>query len=241
MTGRGRRPDLPSLPYSNRVLLQIHQLMYTTDSSWEKAAEWLLLLFPGYPKHRFPSHVKDALSNASKLSAGHRTEFYDAIAVDLEYVGPVCSEIGLHRKDLLDFSELTTRCVITNGLLIELSKFCQTEKLGDTHLLKLLQTCLNYEKGRIQRVYQNLNHNKSRNGNAAADYKRQRYCINERQKGRPKGTCIKPKYMPDKHVSDSQKSNDDLQISALTKLTEQQQIDTKNLEERLHDTIKKMS
>lgn len=155
--------------------------MCESNSTLEKAAEWLFSLFQAYkyPKHRFIKLMKTAVVDVEKTQS--REEFYQQI-VDLDTIGEYCSKIGLTRRTVLDFSQIHIDHRVSNGLFIELFNYFQSEKLSMTHLLAVLTTLdpqcpvkdtksLSSLGGKLKQQFQLLNKSKRRNENAGLTFK----------------------------------------------------------------------
>ena len=101
------------------------------ETEWNNNANCSLVL------NELHNPVKCDISDCRKVI--YNTE------VDLNYIGPACQQLGLNRSNIHDSTpptEIDVLCSekVTNGLILELLKFCEDEAAGPTYsyLYKLL-------------------------------------------------------------------------------------------------------
>jgi hypothetical protein len=133
---------------TNRLLLQFFNLKYTHNYPWDTLAEWMTQLLPQYPKSRFITKLKTAVTTVTSLSAAERQTFYDT-EINLESIGPICDSLDLTRSKLLDLSNITPVNPehFSNGLVVEIHNFCTKEKLNSFHLVSLVQRLGGHSEG----------------------------------------------------------------------------------------------
>ena len=137
--GHGRRPNLPNLMCTNKVLLQFYALKNQANESWDTVAEWLSKLFT-YRSQRFRPLIEKTLKKWKVMETpSPRIRFYDEV-IDLEFVCLECAAHGLTRSRLLEPLNLRLEnpTVLTNGFVLELEEFCAKEGQGVSYLVFLL-------------------------------------------------------------------------------------------------------
>ncbi|KAK7907010.1 hypothetical protein WMY93_015622 [Mugilogobius chulae] len=184
----GEGLDLEQEPCRNRLLIQVGLLREDNNFPWVSIVDWLKKLFPAHKTSDFRRLIERGITTTLSLLGDSRLTFLE-LAVNFDFVGPICDSIGIERKDLLelkDFSERAQLMEVTNGLVLELDDFIQRENLGPVVIIHWLKNfdsdfCRNGEyskvlselKARIKtlRLYCNNSEMKSR--------RNRRYVANE--------------------------------------------------------------
>jgi len=95
-----------------------------------------------FPSNKFRPLIQNTVNDVLKLNPNERPEFYASI-VDLDYVGPLCCQLGISRLRLLDLTQIfepIPREQFTNGLVLELSTFCKKEALSMDYFYLIFET-----------------------------------------------------------------------------------------------------
>ncbi|KAJ0003690.1 hypothetical protein NQD34_008788 [Periophthalmus magnuspinnatus] len=128
----GEGLDLDQGPCRNRVLIQVGLLREDNNFPWVSIVKWLKKIFPAHKTADFRRLIETGIATTLSLLGDSRLTFLE-LAVNFDFVGPICDSIGIERKDLLelkDFSERAQLIEVTNGLVLELDDFVQRENLA---------------------------------------------------------------------------------------------------------------
>jgi hypothetical protein len=133
-TGRGRRPKLPKIELTNKLLVQVFLLKVSMHKSWKDVGELMSKIVPTLPTNRCRNLVQQAvhLVKDAKTAEAMRTALLTKH--DLDYAGEKLALRGISRSQLLDplsecWTELDKTLTITNEIMVELHKFQSKEKL----------------------------------------------------------------------------------------------------------------
>ncbi|GFN87124.1 hypothetical protein PoB_001363000 [Plakobranchus ocellatus] len=142
MTGKGRRPKLPDVKLTNKLLLQLFGLKVEKGATWAEMMEWFQRLLPAQPltKGKFEHRVEKVLIAAHGLRhKGRDVELLHFLEtpLDLNELPQPLSCLGLNRTvllgDPLNFTP-PLDCVITNRIVSELDNFRSREGFPHTFL-----------------------------------------------------------------------------------------------------------
>ncbi|XP_055013152.1 LOW QUALITY PROTEIN: uncharacterized protein LOC110173302 [Boleophthalmus pectinirostris] len=128
----GEGLDLDQGPCRNRVLIQVGLLREDNNFPWMSIVTWLKKIFPAHKTADFRRLIERGIATTLSLLGDSRLSFLE-LAVNFDFVGPICDSIGIERNDLLelkDFSERAQLIEVTNGLVLELDDFAQRENLA---------------------------------------------------------------------------------------------------------------
>lgn len=137
----GEGLELDQGPCTNRVLIQVGLLKEDNNFPWVSIIEWLKKIFPMHQTADFRRLIERGIATLLSLLGDSRQTFLE-LAVNFNFVGPICDSIGVERTDLLkltDFSERAQLIEVTNGLVLELDDFIQREKLAPIILVQWLR------------------------------------------------------------------------------------------------------
>ena len=103
---------------SNLTWLQLYQLKLEFGASWNAAARWVTLLFPGRPSLNARHQMERAAFGFGKTD--HK-EAYIALTVNLDSIGPFCTGLGIFRSTVADGDPIpSVRGELGNGAILEL-------------------------------------------------------------------------------------------------------------------------
>lgn len=125
----------------NRVLIQVGLLKEDNNFPWMTIIEWLKKIFPAHKTADFRRLIQRGIASTLSLLGDSRLSFLE-LAVNFDFVGPICDSIGIERQDLLklnDFSERAQLIEVTNGLVLELDEFIQRENLAPIVIIHWLK------------------------------------------------------------------------------------------------------
>lgn len=157
-TGEGL--EFQGEPCKNRVLIQIGLLREDNNFPWIAIINWLKKIFPNHQSADFRRLIEQGIATTLSLGSDARLTFLES-AVNFNFVGPICDSIGVERQHLLELKDFTERAQsieVTNGLILELSRFIDREKIAPVVLVTWLRNfnpefCKN---GNVQKAYQVL-------------------------------------------------------------------------------------
>ncbi|RUS85497.1 hypothetical protein EGW08_006705 [Elysia chlorotica] len=124
MTGKGRRPKLPSIILTNKLLLQLFGLKVEKGATWMEMTKWFQQLLPSQPvtMGKLEHRVEKLLTSVDHLfQEGRDAElphFLDT-ALDFDQLPQPLACLGLTRTVLLaDPSNFALRRERENGIII---------------------------------------------------------------------------------------------------------------------------
>ncbi|GFO34539.1 WD repeat and hmg-box DNA-binding protein 1 [Plakobranchus ocellatus] len=137
MSGKGRRPALPSaIVINNKLLLQLHYLRIEGKKTMKEAEKWFERLFPesAYPLTRLWSRVGRIVEKANHLNGEALCAYMNEI-IDLEFISESLQAVGVTRA--LD-GALFKQTELTNDIVLDLGKFMQGEGFSYSEILEKL-------------------------------------------------------------------------------------------------------
>uniref|UniRef100_A0A8C6S950 Zgc:109744 n=1 Tax=Neogobius melanostomus TaxID=47308 RepID=A0A8C6S950_9GOBI len=152
----GEGLDLDRGTCKNRVLIQVGLLKEDNNFPWRSIIDWLKQVFPAHKTADFRRLIQRGITTTLSLFGDSRLTFLE-LAVNFDFVGPICDSIGIERQDLLqlsDFSERAQLIEVTNGLVLELEEFIQRENLAPVVIVHWLRNfapefCKNEEYSKV--------------------------------------------------------------------------------------------
>ena len=89
LKGRGRRPDMPNFEgkASNKLLLQVYWIKSHSGASWDHVENWMLSMFPEYPKSRSRYLIEKCVQGVEKLCMEEDRIQYYQLMTDLNRIG----------------------------------------------------------------------------------------------------------------------------------------------------------
>lgn len=156
----GEGLDLDQGVCRNRVLIQVGLLKEDNNFPWPSIIDWLKTIFPAHKTADFRRLIERGIATTLSLLGDTRLTFLE-LAVNFDFVGPICDSVGIERQDLLqlsDFSERAQLIEVTNALVLELDEFIQRENLSPIVIVHWLKNfdpgfCKN---GEYQKVFPGL-------------------------------------------------------------------------------------
>ncbi|XP_029919749.1 uncharacterized protein LOC115367950 isoform X2 [Myripristis murdjan] len=133
--------ELDKEPCKNRFLIQVGLMREENNLPWTAVINWLQRIFPERQSTDFRCLIERGIATTLSLGSDARLNFLES-DVNFNFVGPICDSIGVEREHLLemrDFSERAKSIEVTNGLVLELSKFVTREKIDPVHLVTWLR------------------------------------------------------------------------------------------------------
>ena len=134
-TGRGRRPKLPTFTLTNKFLIQLY--FCKEDRSWDKLTNFAQT-FIDLDKDRIRHLIEKSFTNA----ASQDKDVLDKFLQDelLPFIGIQLSSAGVTRESVLTLTPHCPPVVLTNGMLIELDKLRNKERLRSAWLKDAVHT-----------------------------------------------------------------------------------------------------
>ena len=146
---------------------------------WDATVNKLHQLFPEYPKNKFKPFIEKVLREVKACDVESREEYYQQV-INFNSIGPHADSVGLTRDKLNNFDiQPFANDKLTNGLLLDLDKYCD----GLDHLWTILQNLsisqfknkniLREHLQLIKKQYQKKNKSRSKNDQAQQYLKQQ--------------------------------------------------------------------
>ena len=134
-TGRGRRPKLPTFTLTNKFLIQLY--FCKEDRSWDTLTNFAQT-FIDLDKDRIRHLIEKTFTNA----ASQDKDVLDKFLQDelLPFIGIQLSSAGVTRESVLTLTPHCPPVVLTNGMLIELDKLRNKERLRAAWLKDAVHT-----------------------------------------------------------------------------------------------------
>ena len=134
-TGRGRRPKLPTFTLTNKFLIQLY--FCKEDRSWDTLTNFAQT-FIDLDKDRIRHLIEKTLTNAASQDKVVLDKFLQDEL--LPFIGIQLSSAGVTRESVLTLTPHCPPVVLTNGMLIELDKLRNKERLRAAWLKDAVHT-----------------------------------------------------------------------------------------------------
>ena len=137
-TGRGRRPKLPTFTLTNKFLIQLY--FCKEDRSWDTLTNFAQT-FIDLDKDRIRHLIEKTFTNAASKDTQDK-DVLDKFLQDelLPFIGIQLSSAGVTRESVLTLTPHCPPVVLTNGMLIELDKLRNKERLRAAWLKDAVHT-----------------------------------------------------------------------------------------------------
>ncbi|XP_041360192.1 uncharacterized protein LOC121376400 [Gigantopelta aegis] len=136
-TGRGRRPNLPQLKTTCRLLLQLYYCK--NDKSWDELTGFAQKII-NLSKERLRYVIETTFKRACALIDGEEEHFTLFLEEELAFIGIQLKSAGVTREQLLNVPvPVPVPIGLTNGILIELDKFRKDEDLSSSWMHEAVQ------------------------------------------------------------------------------------------------------
>ncbi|KAL3832214.1 hypothetical protein ACJMK2_023874 [Sinanodonta woodiana] len=138
VSGQGRRPNLPQVEYTNKLLLQLHFLCEDGGRSGKELHLWVKKLFPTlvFPSQRITRHIDRLLLKFQAMSSSDLPAFLSS-KVNLDFISEALSERGVFRN----FDDAAyIKGVVSNQIVLDLESFRIHECLKTDFVCKMLRS-----------------------------------------------------------------------------------------------------
>ncbi|GFO19536.1 hypothetical protein PoB_004604100 [Plakobranchus ocellatus] len=126
--GKGRRPDLPPITVTNKLILQLHALRQEGNESWKKLETWFLSICPEVASARIRPLVEKTIKKVEILTDKERDQFL-SLSLDLDFISTKLSSVGITRATIRHPPSPGSLNSVNCGLVIELEQFCKTNNI----------------------------------------------------------------------------------------------------------------